>query len=248
MAKNQLTPEDRAFISEFDKQYSAVIETLERAKQFKLGDYLVLYLSDANGNMGLKKNSYGAPVKYKVVFVNNYDIPFIKQVNKKGNPVGSISSCAGSRSDEYRHINDRFEFALDPDYADAILLQDEYDPANLHRSKKDIWKAVTDHNKACKIKTQDIKQVVDFFKTVNVGDTLWSSNVTHYLVQDKKILSPADFNKNTKYSMHTRIKGPFVTVLTVRDKNGKVKDISPDFFHWKALYKERPRTYKELNI
>jgi len=248
MAKNLLTYDDKAFIDEFDRQYNSIIETLDRAKQFKLDDYLILYISNPGGALELQKNSYGAPIKYKVVHVNPSGIPFIKRVNKKGGPVGPIFSCAGSKDDTYRTIEQKFEFALDPDYADSILLQDQYDPAHLHRSKKDIWKAVTDHNKSCKVSTMFTSDIVSFFTTVNIGDMIWTSNISHYLVQDKRTMSPKDFNAGAKWRDQTRMKGPFVLVLTVRDKKGKVKDICPDFFHGKALYKERPRTYKELNI
>jgi len=249
MTKNQLTPEDQGIINEFSQTFEAGLDTLEKVKQVQVGDYLVLYLSDYSGNMAIKKNSYGAPVKYKVVHSSKHGIPFVKRVSKNGTPVGKLFSCLGSLdTDTFRHANQQFEFTLDPDFADSIILEDEYDPANLHRSKKDIWKAVTDHNKANKIKTQDMKGIVAFFSTVNIGDTLWTSNISLYLVQDKKVMSPKDYNDKAKWQNQTRYKGPSITVLTVRDKNGKVKDICPDFFYYKALYKERPRTYKELNI
>ena len=152
------------------------------------------------------------------------------------------------KEDEYFDNNLNFEFALDPDFADAILLQDEYDPQTLHRSKKDIWKAVTEHNKACKITSHNLADIINFFSAVNVGDTLWTSNISSFLVQDKKTADPSTFNQRVRWRQMTKVKGPFVTVLTVRNKNGKVFDITPDFFWQKALYKERPRSYKELNI
>jgi len=248
MAKNPLTSEDQEYIRVFDNQFNPIIETLVRIRQFKLGDYLILHLSGPDGSMHVKQNSYGAPIKYQVVHVNDIEVPFVKKVNKKGTPVGQIYSCAGAEDDSYRDIDQKFEFALDPDYADSILLQDNYDPANLHRSKKEIWKAVTDHNKACKVKTNEIKDVINFFQTVNVGDMLWTSNVSHFLVQGKKTMTPRDFNNKVNFRYRTQVKGTSVTVLTVVDKRGKALDISPDFFWEKALYKERPRTYKELNI
>jgi hypothetical protein len=248
MAKNQLSSQDKLFIEEFNKQFNAIFDTLERAKQFKLDDYLILYISGYDGVMRLDLNSYGAPNKFKVVFATEHGIPFIKRVNKKGEPVGSIYSCVGTQNDSYRKMDQKFQFELDPDYADSILLQDEYDPAQLHRSKKDIWKAVTDHNKNVKVKTEDVKDVVNFFKEVNIGDMVWTSNIGHYLIQDKKTMTPKDFNDKAKWADKTSMRGPLIQVLTIRDKKGKVKDVSPNFFHGKALYRERPRTYKELNI
>jgi hypothetical protein len=249
MAKNVLTPEDKAVISEFNQKFEAGLEALDKAKQIQVGDFLVLHLMDYANNMVIQKNSYGAPVKYKVVFSSKHGIPFVKQVNKKGLPVGRLYSCMGSLdSDTYRYSGQKFEFSLDPDYADAILLEDEYDPAQLHRSKKEIWKAVTDHNKANKIKTELRADVVAFHSAVLVGDTVWTSNVSFFLVQDKKTMTAQDFNKTTRYSLQTSARSGHVIVLTIRDKKGKVQDVSPDFFWGKALYKERPRSYKELNI
>lgn len=248
MAKHQLNSEDLGVVHQFNEAYEAILTTVERAKQFKLDDYLVLYVGDHTGHMQIQTNSYGAPAKYKVVHVTDLGIAFVKRTSKKGEPVGRLYSCCGTEADEYRNMNQRFEFVLDPDFADSLLLQDEYDPAQLHRSKQEIWKAVTEHNKTCKVPTQDIKDVVGFFKNVNVGDTLWTSYNGNLLVQNKVTKSPSDFNKSTKYRYHTRMKGPFVTVLTVRDKRGNVKDITADAFLQKTLYTERPRTYKELNI
>ena len=163
--------------------------------------------------------------------------------------MGRLFSLCGTEVDDYRQIHQNFKFEFDPDYADSILLQDKYDPAVLHKSKKDIWKAVTDHNKACKIATGTLKDITDFFNVVNPGDMLWTSSIGHYIVQDKKTMTPADFNNaKPRFGFQTRIRGPFVLVLTVLDKRGKSRDITADFFLKKALYKERPRSYKELNI
>jgi hypothetical protein len=252
MATPEINKEDLQVIGQFNDSYRAIIDTLNRAMQFKVGDYLVLYLSawgeSPGGDMEIEKNTYGAPVKYKVVHATVEGICFVKRVNKKGTPIGRIYSCAGTEADTYRHMSQTFRFELDPDYADAILLEDEYDPSHLHRSKKEIWKSVTTHNKASRIKTGKLHEVVDLFKTVQVGDTLWTSTIGHYLIQDKKEMGPGDFNGKAKWSNRTNVKGPFVTILTVRDKNGKIREIAPDFFWGKALYRERPRSYKELNI
>lgn len=245
---SKLSSDDKIIVDQFDKIWNAILETISKAQQFKVNDYLILKVSNHGGHMVTQTNSYGAPVKYQVVHLNDQGIAFVKRTNKAGEPSGRIYSCCGTEADDYRTLEQKFAFELDPDFADSILLDDDYDPASLHRSKKDIWKSVTEHNKASKIPTQESKDVVAFFHTVSVGDTLWTSNIGSYFVQDKKTMTPLDFNKNSKYSLHTRYKGPFVIVLTLRDKNGKLKDVCPDFFLGKALYRERPRTYKELNI
>lgn len=249
MTKIQLTASDKNIIDDFNKKFEAGLDAMERAKQLNIGDYLVLYLGSFGDKMELQKNSYGAPVKYLVVHSTKHGLPFVKKVNKKGEPIGQLFSCTGHlETDTYRHPSQRFNFELDPDYADSLLLQDGYDPAQLHKSKQDIFRAVTAHNKAHKIVTLKLSDVVAFFHTINVGDTLWSSPLSSFLVQDKQTVNRVEFNTKAKYKDRTNLKGPFVIILTVRDKRGNVKEITPDFFVRKALYTSRPRSYKELNI
>ncbi len=248
----KLSLNDQAQIKDWESHFGQALDSLEKAKQFSIGDYLILLEGSRLPGTSLmpQKNSYGAPIKYKVVFINRYGVPFVKAVNKKGNPCGELYSCVGdnSVSDE-----ERFEFTLDPDFADALLLEDTYDPAILHRTKQEIFKEVTKHNKKVKLKTREIGDVVNLFANAKVGDTLWTSTKGHYTIQDKETVSKADFHKkvspiSSTYYNGTRVKGPFVVILTVVDKKGKTHRVSPDFFLDKALYSERPRSYKELKI
>jgi hypothetical protein len=241
--KPTLTVEDKRCIEEWNEQFGRALGALEKAKQLNVGDYLVLYCGQDPNTLKLQINSYGAPTKYKVVTVADYGIPFIKKVNKKGTPVGALQSVTGSlESDDYRYAGSHFEFRLDPDFADALILEDEYDPSQLHKAKQEIFKAVTKHNKEVKINTSTLSHIVAHFQTVKIGDILWTSNSGHYLVQDMKTISVK------KYSHYTNLKGPFIQVLTIKDKNGKNREVTADFFLCKALYRERPRTYRELKI
>ena len=243
----KLTHDDKSKIEEFSKKFENTLENIERAKRFKVGDYLILYIWDYHNVKSLQVNSYGAPIKYKVVYTSKHGIPFVKLVNSKGTPHGTLFTVLGTEADDvsFRRHAINFEFDLDPDYADSIILQDEYDPAVLHKNRKDIWKAVTQHNKNAKISTHDIKDVITFIKTVQVGNTLWTSALSHYLVQGKTSMSTGAWNAQAKENYKTRLRGT-VDVLTILDRKGKVINVTADFFHWKALYKERPRSYKEL--
>lgn len=249
-----LSAEDKALVETLDRELGRYLDTIKRAQQFKLGDFLILRIGHYGIKPSVQTNSYGAPIKYVVVHVNAQGIPFVKRINKNGEPMGPLSSCVGIEDDEY-YTDDTtvFAFELDPDYADSIILQDSYDPASLLRSKKDIWKAVTEHNKACKVPAYDIKTLADFFDSVNVGDTLWTSNVGSYFIQNKRTESSAEFIKKIRLKRMTAqgitlFTRPTVTVLTLMDKHGGIKDVTPDFFHRKALYTVRPRSYNELKI
>lgn len=250
MAKNKvITPEEMRLICEQDAHYSAIVDSFERAKQFKVNDFLILMIRDGIGGWATEKNSYGAPIKYKVVYTSESGIPFMQEVNAHGTLIGNII-CGLDHLDDGCYIDHGQvpRWQLDPDYADSLLLQQEYDPSLLHNNRKQIWKEITEHNKKAKINTQGIPQIVDFLKTLKQGDTIWTSNVSHYMVQDIKLLSKSETSKIIKENFRSRVKGPFVLVATIVDKKGVVKDVAADFFYYKALYKERPRSYKELNL
>lgn len=246
--KPSITPEEKSRIDDQDKSIRETLDSLERAKQFKVGDFLILWWSGGENRWNLDKNSYGAPNKYQVVYVTESGIPWMKKINANGTPIGEIMSGVGDIDDGYLDNGTGARWELDPDYADSLLLQDEYNPAQLHDNRKVLWKEVTEHNKLYKVPTQEIPQIVDFFKTLKAGDIIWTSNISHLVVQDIKILAKADALKLVNYRFSSRVKGPFVLVTTIVDKKGVVKDVAADFFYRKALYRERPRTYKELNL
>lgn len=250
--KINITAEEQLTINNKEAKLKELLDTLDKIRQFKVGDYLIWYEHDYQGNWHPHLNSYGAPIKYTVVAVSASGFPFMKAINANGNPVGEMFNGLGSQEFDNDYIDQgvRSRWELDPDYADSLLLQEEYDPAHIHRSKKQIWKEVTNHNKAHKIKTDEIGSIVDFFRTLNTGDLIWTSNVSHYMVRAVTTMPKKDALKLVTFSgaFSNRVKGPFVLVLNVVDKHGNCKDIAADFFFRKALYKQRPRTYKELNL
>lgn len=251
MSKITLTPEQMRIIRQSELEINEIIKVIDNSRSFKNGDYLVLYLTGEGNQLKQSVNCYGAPIKYQVVHTSESGISFIMKLNKAGKPTGSLMSTVGMLdNDDYRFSgsSDNFEFRLDPDYADAILLEDNYDPAVLHKSKKDIWKAVTDHNKLNKINTKKIENITDFFRAISNGDMMWTSSKNYYIVKDKKHVSKHDAHKIVQNISFHRVKGPLVMVLTLQDKKGNLKEVAADFFYYKALYKQCPRSYKELKI
>jgi hypothetical protein len=206
-----------------------------------------LYAGEDSRSLKLQTNSYGAPIKYQVVHISKGGIPFAKMVNKKGDLTGAVFSCINPPNlyTGSSFIDGLYEYRLDPDYVDSILLQDTYDPAVLHRFRQAAWKEISEHNKRTRVNTRTLSSINKFFEGVNAGDTLWTSHMGSYLVQNKQVMTRQDFRAKLKDN-YTNATGPWVTVLTVLDKKNKVLQITADFFRDKALYKERPRTYKEL--
>ena len=246
--KPALTAEEKQIIDEQETNLKAILERVERARQFKVGDFLIMWLTNYQGGWVQQVNSYGAPTKYQVVHTTESGIPFMKQINAHGTTVGELIAGIGGIDDGYIDNGGRSRWELDPDYADSLLLQDEYDPAQLHNNKKMLWKEVTEHNKKCRVSTKDIPEIVEFLKTLKAGDLLWTSNVSHMLIREVKAVTKQDAMKLVSYRFSSRVRGPFILVVTVVDKKGVVKEVAADYFFRKALYRLRPRTYKELNL
>ena len=247
----KLSHNETIVLKNYREDFVDTMRIYNEALQFKLGDYVILKEDptdgdDENVKLVVRANSYGTPVKFKVVYVNEDGHPFIKQVNKTGNTIGELMSMTGTAGTDSYGWSD-FKFELDPDYADAILLGETYDAAKEHKSKQEMWKAITKHNKASKI-NNEVSNLIKFFDTVKIGDTLWNSINKFYLVEDIVKMSKKEFNnlKNNKFKTSIRGSMP-ITVLTVKEPNGNRQMITADFFCYKALYKDRPRSYKELN-
>lgn len=243
-----LTPDDKRLIDAQEVAYKQLIETIERGKQFKDGDYLVMFVADYKGGWVQQKGTYGAPTKYKVIHVTDSGLPFMKEITSNGTPTGELYSGVGlAEDDNYLDTGSNVRWELDPDYADSLLLQDDYDPATMHKNKAVLWKEVTEHNKKAKVNTTEINGIATFLSTLKMGDTIWTSNVSHLLVREVRVLARPDAQKAC-IKFGPRIKGPHILVVTVVDKKGAVKDVAADHFYHKALYRERPRTYKELHF
>ena len=129
-------------------------------------------------------------------------------------------------------------FEVDPDYADAIILDDQgnYNASNILKMKSDTFKEITEHNKKIKVECNDAKLLAVFLSTVKVGDLLWRSNKSSWAIIETH---PVPRDKGGRIENY----GPFMKVTT---NKGKTKELCFDDFRRKALYTARPRTYKEL--
>lgn len=252
--QNNLSQEDIEFIKDSEDVYKLLFKKIENAKSFKIGDYIIRYdleySFDGKEAWQVKKNSYGVPVKYKVITVSESGIPFIRCVDSKGNTHGRLISALDEDSEDYIIDVVYIKYELDPDYVDALLLDEEYEPSVLYKTKQQTWKEIATHNKINKIDTHDIKKIIGLFNTLSPGDILYTSSISHYLVHKIEFLTRDEAMKrlpNTGVYV-PKGKNSKIPVLTVLDKNLATKVITADFFFQKSLYKTRPRSYKEINI
>lgn len=261
-----LSKKELELVTKSTRHFDSLNKAVSRLKQFKVGDFLILHIKKYDGTLKPSTNSYGALNKFKVVHVSEGGMPFVKRVNKDGNLNKTVMSCTGQLlldedtildPENYHHYNEwniepvELIFQLDPDYADALILQGAYDPGQLHRERKEAWKAITDHNKSLKVDTKSLNKVIAFFKSLKAGATFWTSSENYYCVQEITHVTKTQIKHAYRFhkSVHAyaATKGPYIPKLVVVDKKGNIKDMYPDSLFKKTIYSARPRSYKELN-
>lgn len=233
--KSSLTIEEKHFIATIEHSIKNIISVLDDARRFKVGDFLIAYKPIQHPVLEQKKyyvNSYGAVRKYTVVAVDGLGLPYMKEINKKGNPCGQLISPI--RYDSYSNkfsSNPRYTFDIDPGFEDAILLgeDDTYKVNELHEEKSNIFKEVAAHNKKHIINTTDVSALVKFFKTLKVGDNVWRNRNSSLMVIDCSNLRNGQ------------------SLIKFQSSRGAVVDIAIEDFQYTRLYSERPRSFKEVH-
>jgi hypothetical protein len=241
MKKYSLQAHEKRHMKEFEESVGKIMESLEKVKQFKEGDYLVAFEDhrdySGRGNMVTKPltNSYGATRKFQVVHIDSNGIPHAKEVTNKDNVAGALVSCLKGFAS-----NHNIDFVLDPDYAEAIILgmADEFDPNLIKKNLSSIHKEITDYNKGIKVNTRDRKQVIAFIDSLSVGSSYWTSTSTQYIVQDIAAI-PRDKSNRVL---------PDVQFVVVKNNKGRIVKHSLWSLEDKNIYLGRPRTYSELKI
>jgi hypothetical protein len=232
--KAKLTHEEMMFVKSNEASIKSIINILDMARQFKVGDFLIAYKPDPYAKTNIKKyytNSYGVVRKYTVVLLDGLDIPYMKEINKKGNPCGKLISPIQYDSYHNRfNLNNYYAFQVDPGFEDAILLGEDasYKVNELHVEKSDIFKEVAAHNKKYMINTDTSnKDLFAFFKTLKTGDTLWRNRNSSLTILDCSNLK----NKNS--------------LIKFQSSRGAIIEIAIWEFFRTRLYSERPRPFKE---
>lgn len=240
MKKTILSKNELEFIRSREAIVDDIIGQLTKVAKFKKGDFLIAFRpATAYSKRQQITNSYNAPKKFVVIYTDKHNIPYMKELSKHGMPTGSVVTPI--HFDDYNSIlkDLDYEFEVDPDYADSIIMMDEenYDGAAIHRMKSDTFREITDYNKIHKIKCDDQKNLAQWFNAnVKVGTILHRSIITSYIVQDI-IPIPKDVAGRFRYDL------VFMTVLT---NKGKTIKMCINDFKWSALYDAQPRSYNEL--
>lgn len=217
-----------------------ILGAIQEVSKFKTGDFLIAYRPQSQwSKRQIITNSYGAVKKFTVVHTDKFGVPYMKELNKHGTPVGQLISPIRFE-DGYRAIKQtNIEFEIDPDYADAIIMDDEknYDAAVLHKVKSDTFKEITKYNKSIKLKFKTNVELLQFLKSLKVGDVFWKSVKTSFKIMT---LDPIPTTHNGTRLVEYKIFG------TAQDSKGKTFSLDHTKFHWHAIYTAQPRSYNEL--
>ncbi len=225
-----------------EAEIAHLLHCVDNAKRFNVGDYLIRYVGE---NKSAELNSYFIERRFQVVHVDINGVCYIKEVmgTKTSSWIMTMANLGNSietaRSRSHYGEMAEFRYELDPLYEDHIIMQQDgkYDPSIMQSDKSKLHKEITAHNKALKIKTVREADAVKFIKTIKVGDTLWFSNVTSFIVQEIKDLPKRGSSSQIDYY------APILLGITNKGKNLKlsVTDVTR-----KAVYTACPRSYKEL--
>lgn len=241
MSKHKLTNQEKEYIRTREVGLQKTIALLQKLSQFKEGDFLIAYHNDRYGDGKLKQvmNSYGAPKKFTVVSVDANGVPYMKELNKVGEPTGTIISPIHADHGFQTIRGSDYTFEVDPEFIDATIMMDEenYDATAIHREKGEAFKAITLHNKSLKVNCTEHPQLIPYLKSLKVGDVVWRSIKNHFTILS---IDPIPLSHGG-----ARVQ-QYTNFGTAQDYKGKVFDLNLSVFQWKAIYRGQPRSYNEL--
>ncbi len=238
--KTNLSAQEMDFIKHRQEHIGSLVEAVQQVSKFKQGDFLIAFRpATPYSNRTQITNSYGAAKKYTVVMVDKYGVPYMKELNKNGTPIGQLISPLRFEGGTRAIKDTRIEFEVDPDYTDAVIMADEenYDATHINKAKSDNFKEITKHNKSLKVKFKDKDDLLKFLLTLKVGDVFYKSIKTHFTITS---LLPIPTTHNGK-----RVK-EFEVFGTAQDSKGKNFSLDHSTFLWHAIYRGQPRSYNEL--
>lgn len=124
MVSPLLTPSDIKDIEAFKQSPTGrLLLEIRDAWKFSTGDVLVRYKIDGDSkDIDLVSDVCPIPKKFRVMYIDDLGIPWIKQLSVRGGLGTKLMSLA----DSWNH--GRYKYTVDPEQADSILLGYKYDP------------------------------------------------------------------------------------------------------------------------
>lgn len=234
-----IEPHELEFIKNREKIINDFMSTIKSVAKFQQGDYLIAHTVSWNGLKSPVVNSYGAPKKFIVIHNDANGIPYMKELNKKGQPYGQLICPMNIESNSFLCRTLEYEFEVDPDFADAIIMEDEknFEASTIHKMKSDLFKEITNHNKNIKVNVYNNDNLIKFLRNLQVGDILYRSIRTYLTITS---LQPIPVSHRNSRIAEDQVFGEAI------DSKGKKFDLTARYFRGKAIYTGQPRSYNEL--
>lgn len=178
-------------------------------------------------------NCYGIERKFKVIHVSKEGIPFLRELSRKGNPIGSVRTIHRLEviaKGPLCYSNPDSKWILDENLVNAIMLDQEYDPMIEARERSNLFRDIARHNKEKRIDVSTRKITADFMNNLKAGDKIWKKTNEFFVVQ-----SPA----------YPDTENPGNILIQVIDHNNKKKQISLNDLCRSRIYSDQPRSYKK---
>ncbi len=230
-----LTPDQLKIAKDLDNAIRSVSKIREQFKEYRLGDIYLMERCDFYNKsvFHVEETSIGLPAKFKVVYISDEGVPYLRRITKSGNPTGdawvppdaitlSLLRCI---KDPY--AEERFHrFVPDPEQLDAIILQEEFDPMAQHRDKSKLFNEINKHNKSVLVPTNnyEFNKAIVFLKSLVAGDKFWTAVDKQYVVQSVAKV-------NNKWN------------ITCTDMNHATVSFNLSHFQGRRLYKAQPRSF-----
>lgn len=187
MSEYVKTKKDKAVIAANADTNPVVIYLRNKENmQFKAGDILVLHYKDHDHNdkevWTASTHTSGAPKKYLYAFEDDVGLGYVKLFKADGKLSETPEALTEFNLDCAR-------FSLDPQYADHLMIGDgEFDPTETQNEMKKFRASAILKNRKLKMPTNNAYELIEWIKTLKVGDTLYNgSNIPSMVANQYKI-------------------------------------------------------------
>lgn len=143
---------------------------------FEVGDVLIKtclrYVEIDKYSWKAESVSYDNPMpqRYVYVFEDEYGIGYLKQLKVSTGTLGIGLFCLT----DFDYTNTKFE--VDPEYAEHVLLDANFDIKLLHKKSLEARKIVSQMNRKIGVRCKTLAEFNAFFDSLNIGDSYWVAN------------------------------------------------------------------------
>ena len=144
--------------------------------KFEVGDVLLRYSLQTRGHNDPKwiveniNSDNKMAQRYVYIYEDEFGIGFVKQLRVSDGSLGKDIWCMTEFDFGYT------KFEVDPEYAEKVFLDGEFDIREIHKASLANRKIITKMNRKIGTKPRSLKEYNDIFDNLKVGDTFWTTS------------------------------------------------------------------------